>query len=207
MRNLVLVLVVGYCGWGCASSNSEANITNPAASAPAPTASVTEAPTSASTAPESTPQPTSVPPGPPPQVDEKSVGGSASPGATAGTRVTTPSAEAALQAGATGPATGGPRGSRSCHFHESVDAYARRCTITTAADGSLNVVAKGTPLNPEHGFEFSLHGGPTAFVAKGTLNAFGICKGPFLARVNAIRDRGRTIYELRFKEHCKITID
>lgn len=68
-------------------------------------------------------------------------------------------------------------------------------------------MAKGTPLNPEHGFEFSLHGGPTAFVAKGNLNAFGICKGPFMARVNAIRDRGRTIYELRFKDHCKITID
>lgn len=212
----MLGLVVGACGWGCAGSNSTASPTTPVASASAPTLapSASEAP-AVSTPPvtESAPQPTasSVPPGPPPQVDEKTVGGKAPsaalPSSSTGVAPANPTLEAELQAGATGPAVGGPRGSRACQFHESVDAYQRRCTISKAPDGSLIVVAKGTPLNPEHGFEFSLHGGPSSFVAKGTLNAFGICRGPFIARANAFLDRGRTKYELRFNEHCKITID
>jgi hypothetical protein len=105
-----------------------------------------------------------------------------------------------------GPAIGGPRAQRPCEFHESVDAYNRVCTAHKNADGSLQIVARGTRLNPDNGFEFTLHGGPHNFFAHGNLNAFGICAGPFTAYVNTVIDKGVTTYELRFKEHCKIVV-
>lgn len=105
-----------------------------------------------------------------------------------------------------GPAVGGPKNNRPCAFHESVDSYERRCVATKNADGSLHVEAKGTALNPDNGFEFTLRGGPHQFVARGTLDSFGICKGPFVAYVNTVIDKGVTTYELRFKNHCKIVI-
>jgi hypothetical protein len=115
--------------------------------------------------------------------------------------------EAALAARASGPATGGPRGTRPCAFHESVDTYQRQCLATVNPDGSVSVSAKGTKLNPEHGFEFTLHGGENnQWVAKGTLNAFKHCTGPFVALVNMSVDRGVKTYDLRFKEHCMISI-
>jgi hypothetical protein len=87
-----------------------------------------------------------------------------------------------------------------------VDSYRRSCAITSNPDGSLQVTAEGTKLNPENGFAFSLHGGPNNFVARGELQAFGICKGPFEARAHTVIDGGATTYELRFKEHCMIVI-
>jgi hypothetical protein len=87
-----------------------------------------------------------------------------------------------------------------------VNTYARRCTITKNSDGSLQVVAKGTQLNPDNGFNFSLHGGPHQFVAKGELHAFDICDGPFTAQVATVIDNGVTTYELRLAEHCMIVI-
>lgn len=114
--------------------------------------------------------------------------------------------EAHLSAEATGPAVGGPKNNRPCEFHESVDSYQRQCTTSRNPDGSLLVRAKGTKLNPDNGFEFTLHGGPHSFVARGTLNAFYKCAGPFVARVATVIDRGVTTYELRFREHCKIVV-
>lgn len=108
--------------------------------------------------------------------------------------------------GPSGPAVGGPRATRPCVFHESVDSYDRVCTTHTNPDGSLRVEAKGSRLNPENGFEFTMHGGPHNFSAHGTLNAFGICEGPFTAQVHTVVDKGVTTYELRFKEHCKIVV-
>lgn len=105
-----------------------------------------------------------------------------------------------------GPAVGGPKNNRPCAFHESVDSYERRCITTKNADGSLRVEAKGTTLNPDNGFELTLRGGPHQFVARGTLDSFGICKGPFVAYVNTVIDKGVTTYEMRFKNHCKIVI-
>lgn len=87
-----------------------------------------------------------------------------------------------------------------------MDSYQRLCTTRRDSDGSLRVLAKGTRLNPENGFEFVLFGGPHNFSAEGTLNAFGICAGPFTAQATTVIDRGMTTYELRFKEHCKIVI-
>jgi hypothetical protein len=114
--------------------------------------------------------------------------------------------EAHLGAEATGPAVGGPKNNRPCEFHESVDSYQRQCTTSRNPDGSLLVSAKGTKLNPDNGFEFTLHGGPHSFVARGTLNAFYKCAGPFVARVATVIDKGVTTYELRFREHCKIVV-
>lgn len=105
-----------------------------------------------------------------------------------------------------GPAVGGPKDNRPCAFHESVDSYERRCTTTKNDDGSLRVQAKGTTLNPDNGFEFTLRGGPHQFVARGTLDSFGMCKGPFVAYVNTVIDKGVTTYEMRFKNHCKIVV-
>jgi hypothetical protein len=116
------------------------------------------------------------------------------------------SAEAQAPLEASGPAIGGPKNNRPCEFHESVDSYQRLCTTTKNPDGSLHVVAKGTKLNPDNGFEFTLHGGPHNFVAHGTLNAFYRCAGPFTAYVSTVIDKGVTTYELRFKEHCKIVV-
>lgn len=115
--------------------------------------------------------------------------------------------EAALAARANGPATGGPRGNRPCAFHESVDTYQRQCVATVNPDGSVLVSAKGTKLNPDHGFEFTLHGGDqNVWAAKGTLDAFGYCRGPFVARGTMSVDRGVKTYELRFKQHCMIVV-
>lgn len=78
--------------------------------------------------------------------------------------------------------------------------------MTLNADGSLQVIAKGTELNPNHGFAFSLHGEGHDLVAKGTLDAFDLCAGPFVARAVAVVDRGTQTFELRFKQHCMIVI-
>ena len=115
--------------------------------------------------------------------------------------------QALLAARATGPATGGPRGTRPCAFHESVDSYQRQCVSKVNPDGSVTVTAKGTKLNPDNGFEFTFHGGENQqWVAKGTLNAFARCDGPFAALVTSSIDQGVNTYELRFKQHCKIVI-
>lgn len=115
--------------------------------------------------------------------------------------------EAALAARASGPATGGPRGTRPCAFHESVDTYQRQCVSTVNADGSVSVSAKGTKLNPDNGFEFTMHGGENnQWVAKGTLNAFKHCTGAFVAPVTMSVDHGVKTYDLRFKEHCMIVV-
>jgi len=103
-------------------------------------------------------------------------------------------------------ASGGPRGTRPCAFHESVDSYPRSCTITTEPDGTLKVTAKGTALNPDNGFSFKMGGGPDSFDAVGTLDAFGICKGPFVGKVVASKDGKATVYEVRFRDHCKIVL-
>jgi hypothetical protein len=87
-----------------------------------------------------------------------------------------------------------------------VNTYRRRCVVTTNPDGSLQVTAKGTELNPENGFEFSLHGGPHQFSAKGELHAFELCEGPFVALAHTVIDNGVMTYELRFKQHCMIVI-
>lgn len=112
-----------------------------------------------------------------------------------------------LVARANGPATGGPRGNRPCAFHESVDTYKRQCVAKVNPDGSISVSAKGTQLNPDNGFEFTMHGGENnQWVAKGTLNAFAHCDGPFVALVNMSIDNGLKTYDLRFKQHCMISI-
>jgi hypothetical protein len=106
-----------------------------------------------------------------------------------------------------GPATGGPtRGVHRCEFRESVDTYNRQCQVASNPDGSLQVTAKGTALNPDNGFDFSLHRGPYELVAKGRLDAFGTCAGPFLARAHVVIDRGTKTFELRFKQHCMIVL-
>ena len=114
--------------------------------------------------------------------------------------------QVALAARASGPATGGPRGARPCAFHESVDTYQRQCVASTNPDGSVSVVAKGTKLNPGNGFDFTMHGPEGEWVAKGTLNAFKQCSGPFVAKVTTYLDKGVKTYELRFKEHCMIVV-
>jgi hypothetical protein len=114
--------------------------------------------------------------------------------------------QAALAPRATGPASGGPRGTRPCAFHESVDTYERQCVAKLNPDGSVSVTAKGTRLNPDNGFSFTLHGPENQWVAQGTLNAFARCAGPFVAPVVASIDHGVTTYELRFKGHCMIVV-
>lgn len=132
-----------------------------------------------------------------------SVAATATPPATE----TAASDEVALGAEATGPATGGPtRGNHRCEFRESVDTYSRQCKVTLNADGSLQVTAAGTTLNPDNGFDFTLHRGPYDLVAKGTLNAFSHCAGPFLSRAQPVIEGGVKTFELRFKEHCMIVI-
>ena len=103
-------------------------------------------------------------------------------------------------------ADGGPRGARPCEFHESVDSYPRSCSVKVEGDGTLTVTAKGTALNPNNGFSFRMGGGPTSFDAVGTLDAFGPCKGPFVATVATVLQGKTKTYELRFRDHCKIVI-
>ncbi|MBK6462106.1 MAG: hypothetical protein IPF92_14005 [Myxococcales bacterium] len=103
-------------------------------------------------------------------------------------------------------AQGGPRGARPCEFHESVDSYPRSCSVKVESDGTLTVTAKGTALNPNNGFTFRMGGGPTSFDAVGTLDAFGACKGPFVATVATVLEGKGKTYELRFRDHCKIVI-
>lgn len=107
---------------------------------------------------------------------------------------------------AIGKAVGGPRGVRRCEFHESVDAYARTCTIQTNPDGSLTVKAPGTALNPEHGFSLRMGGGPNRVEVSGQLDAFGICSGPFSGAMIAIDEGAARTYEVRFRDHCMIII-
>jgi hypothetical protein len=107
---------------------------------------------------------------------------------------------------AIGPAKDGPRGVRPCEFRESVDTYARSCTVKQEADGSLTVTAKGTALNPAHGFLLRMGGGPGAFDVSGQLDAFGICRGPFAGRMITVLDGAKKTYEVRFNEHCMIVI-
>lgn len=67
--------------------------------------------------------------------------------------------------------------------------------------------AKGTRLNPDNGFEFTMHGGENhQWFAKGTLNAFARCAGPFTAIVTSAVESGAQTYELRFKQNCKIVV-
>ena len=114
---------------------------------------------------------------------------------------------ATLAARATGPAVGGPTGTRPCTFQEGADSYNRQCVATANPDGSVSVRAKGTALNPNSGFEFTLHGGENdVWTAKGTLNAFAQCRGPFLAQaVMTVRNDVKT-YELKFKKGCAIVL-
>ena len=105
-----------------------------------------------------------------------------------------------------GPAQGGPRGVRPCEFRESVDTYARTCAIKPNPDGSLQVTAPGTALNPKNGFTLRMGGGPNSFDVSGELDAFGLCKGPFSGRMNMVLDGAARTYEVRFHEHCMIVI-
>jgi hypothetical protein len=115
--------------------------------------------------------------------------------------------EELFEAKAVGPAQNGIRlGTHTCEFREGVDAYRRQCKVTKNPDGSLQVSAAGTELNPNNGFTFSLHGGPWEFAAKGTLDAFDFCAGPFVARAIPIVDHGVRTFELRFKTHCMIVV-
>lgn len=105
-----------------------------------------------------------------------------------------------------GAAQGGPRGVRPCEFRESVDTYHRTCTVKQSADGSLTVTAPGTTLNPSNGLSFRMGGGPSEFTVSGELEAFGLCRGPFSGTMNTVIDRGKKIYEVRFREHCMIVL-
>lgn len=87
-----------------------------------------------------------------------------------------------------------------------MDTYARTCLVTIEPDGALLVTAKGTALNPENGFSVRMGGGPDSFSAVGELQAFGLCKGPFVGKVVASTGPFGKSYEVRFKEHCKIVI-
>jgi hypothetical protein len=115
--------------------------------------------------------------------------------------------EELLEAKAVGAAENGIRlGTHTCEFREGVDTYHRQCKVKKNPDGSLQVSAAGTELNPNNGFAFSLHGGPWEFVAKGKLDAFDFCAGPFAARAIPILDHGVRTFELRFKTHCMIVV-
>lgn len=105
-----------------------------------------------------------------------------------------------------GPARGGPRGVRPCEFRESVDTYARTCTVKPNVDGSLQVTAPGTALNPKNGFTLRMGGGPSTFDVSGELDAFGLCRGPFSGRMSTVLDGAARTYEVRFHEHCMIVI-
>jgi hypothetical protein len=105
-----------------------------------------------------------------------------------------------------GPAKGGPRGVHRCEFRESVDTYARSCTIKVEADGSLTVTAAGTSLNPNNGFSFRMGGGPNGFDVAGKLEAFGSCRGPFSGHMATVLDGATKTYETRFRDHCMIVI-
>jgi len=105
-----------------------------------------------------------------------------------------------------GPAQGGPRGVHRCEFRESVDTYARTCSVKANADGSLTVTAPGTALNPSNGFTLHMGGGPNRFAVSGQLDAFGACRGPFSGDMIAVLDGATRTYEARFREHCMIVI-
>lgn len=195
-------------GCGGTAPTAEAPVASPPPdpSTPAmpPAPAVAAAPAETTAAADTPPAPASPAPTPAPRAE--SLGG-AETGQPVATEASTSPDDAALVARANGPATGGPRGNRPCAFHESVDTYQRQCLAKVNPDGSVLVSAKGTKLNPDHGFEFTLHGGSeNQWVAKGTLNAFGLCKGPFVAPVTSYLDHGVKTYELRFKQHCMIVV-
>jgi hypothetical protein len=97
-------------------------------------------------------------------------------------------------------------GSRRCAFSEGGNAYNRRCRITQLPGGALQIVARGTSLNPQQGFTLTATGAAPRYAVQGTLTAFGACTGPFSGTmILEGPDRGRS-YVINWGQGCQIRI-
>jgi hypothetical protein len=97
-------------------------------------------------------------------------------------------------------------GSHRCAFSEAGSAYNRRCRVTQLPGGALQVVARGTSLNPQQGFTLTATGAAPRYAVQGSLTAFGACTGPFSGTmILQGTDRSRS-YEVNWGQGCQITI-
>lgn len=97
-------------------------------------------------------------------------------------------------------------GRHRCSFTEAGSDYQRRCTVTLRPDGSFQVTAPGTSLNPTQGFSFVATGAPPRYNVQGTLTAFTQCTGPFTAVANLDGGDSRPYYTIAWGNGCGIRL-
>ncbi|MFO0626288.1 MAG: hypothetical protein U0325_11795 [Polyangiales bacterium] len=127
-----------------------------------------------------------------------------------------PAAQAVVDAGApaTEPATEPAHppvdalseGRHRCAFTEAGTDYPRRCEVNPMPDGSLEIVARGTRLNPENGFTLNARGAAPSYEVRGTLTAFAGCSGPVTGSLRLEGSDSRPYYQVRWGAGCQITI-
>jgi hypothetical protein len=98
-------------------------------------------------------------------------------------------------------------GRHRCSFTEAGSAYNRQCTVTALPDGSLRVVAPGTQLNPQNGFELTALGSAPAYrVDDGLLGSFDRCNGPIGGTLALDQSGAAPRYVIRWGAGCAIEI-
>ncbi|MEZ4394200.1 MAG: hypothetical protein R3A48_24270 [Polyangiales bacterium] len=97
-------------------------------------------------------------------------------------------------------------GRHRCSFTEAGSDYSRRCEVNAMPDGSLEVIARGTRLNPGNGFTLNARGAAPVYQVRGELTAFAGCSGRFEGALRLEGSDSRPYYEVRWGQGCKITI-
>ena len=97
-------------------------------------------------------------------------------------------------------------GRHRCSFTEAGSDYARSCQVVALPDGSLQITARGTRLNPGAGFTLTATGHAPRYDATGSLTAFGACSGPVAGALSLQGSHASPHYEVTWGAGCKITI-
>lgn len=97
-------------------------------------------------------------------------------------------------------------GRHRCSFTEAGADYARRCEVNAMPDGSLEVLARGSRLNPGNSFTLNARGAAPVYQVRGQLTAFGACSGSVEGTLRLEGSDSHPYYEVRWGQGCKITI-
>ncbi len=97
-------------------------------------------------------------------------------------------------------------GRHRCSFTEAGSDYARSCQVVALPDGSLQITARGTRLNPGAAFSLTATGHAPRYDATGSLTAFGACTGPVTGALSLQGSHASPHYEVTWGAGCKITI-
>lgn len=133
----------------------------------------------------------------------------AQPAATADAAVAAPTAPAVEPPSVPEPSYAADaltEGSHRCAFSEAGNSYSRRCQVTRMPDGSLEIVARGTSLNPQQGFTLNASGAAPRYAVRGELTAFGACTGRVTGTMILEGPDSRPHYEVNWGQGCQITI-